>query len=73
MEILRSGDARFSDEDRAGAKEDIERGECVLVRGDTREKIGVKIEEAAEKSLEMLERIRRICMTAHWLSVKPIL
>ena len=62
----RSPGWKFSDQEMRGfpmrielGPKDIERGECVLVRRDTREKVQVKIEEAAEKSLEMLERIQK--------------
>lgn len=37
---------------------DIEAGKCVLVRRDTREKIEVSIEDAAEKAAELLETIQ---------------
>ena len=38
---------------------DIERGECVLVRRDTREKVQVKIEDVAEESAKLLETIQK--------------
>ena len=38
---------------------DIERGECVLVRRDTREKVQVKIEDVAAESAKLLETIQK--------------
>ena len=38
---------------------DVEKGECVLVRRDTREKCAVRISDAAEESVKLLETIQK--------------
>ena len=62
----RSPGWKFADQEMRGfpmrievGPKDIERGECVLVRRDTREKIQVKIEDAAKASAELLETIQK--------------
>ncbi|MDO4619661.1 MAG: proline--tRNA ligase [Lachnospiraceae bacterium] len=62
----RSPGWKFADQEMRGfpmrielGPKDIENGECVLVRRDTREKITVAISEAAEKAAELLETIQK--------------
>ncbi len=62
----RSPGWKFSDQEMRGfpmrielGPKDMERGECVLVRRDTREKTAVKIEEAAAASLALLDQIQK--------------
>ncbi len=62
----RSPGWKFADQEMRGfplrveiGPKDIERGECVLVRRDTREKLQVKIGEVAEKAAALLETIHR--------------
>ncbi|HAE44519.1 MAG TPA: proline--tRNA ligase, partial [Lachnospiraceae bacterium] len=57
---------KFADQEMRGfpmrieiGPKDIERGECVLVRRDTREKIQVKIEDVAAESAKLLETIQK--------------
>ena len=62
----RSPGWKFADQEMRGfpmrieiGPKDIERGECVLVRRDTREKIQVKIEDVAAESAKLLETIQK--------------
>ena len=62
----RSPGWKFADQEMRGfplrveiGPKDIERGECVLVRRDTREKLQVKIGEVAEKAAALLETIHK--------------
>lgn len=62
----RSPGWKFADQEMRGfpmrieiGPKDIERGECVLVRRDTREKIQVKIEDVAAEAAKLLETIQK--------------
>ncbi|MCR5295680.1 MAG: proline--tRNA ligase [Lachnospiraceae bacterium] len=62
----RSPGWKFADQEMRGfpmrieiGPKDVERGECVLVRRDTREKIQIRIEDAAEGAQKLLEKIQK--------------
>ena len=62
----RSPGWKFADQEMRGfpmrieiGPKDIERGECVLVRRDTREKLQVKIEDVALEAAKLLETIQK--------------
>ena len=62
----RSPGWKFADQEMRGfpmrieiGPKDIENGQCVMVRRDTREKLTVSLEDAAEKAGELLETIQK--------------
>ena len=59
MEVLRAGDERYSGSRIELGPKDIEAGQAVIVRRDTREKTVVALEELAEKVKEILDTMQR--------------